>query len=63
MYLPNEPQRPKTSSGAYALSEDSDQTAHSCSLIRIFTGAFWIANDTKILQADNEDSDQTAWLC
>ena len=31
-----------------APSEDSDQPAHSRSLIRIFTGAFWIATDTKV---------------
>ena len=30
------------------------------SLIRIFTGNFWIAKDAKFLHADNEDSVQTA---
>ena len=33
-----EPQRPKIYLLIYARSEDSDQTAHSRSLIRIFTG-------------------------
>ena len=34
--------------------------AHSRSLIRIFTGRIWIANDAQFIHADNEDSDQTA---
>ena len=39
-----------------APSEDSDQTAHSRSLIRIFTGRIWIANDAKFLRAETENS-------
>ena len=35
---------------------------HSCSLIIIFTERVWIAKDAKYLQADNEDSNQTAQL-
>ena len=42
-----------------APSEDSDQTAHLRSLIRIFTGhIFGIAKDAKFLTVDNEDADQ-----
>ena len=41
---------------------DLDLPAHSCSLIRIFTGSFWIAKDTKFLHANNNDSDQTVQL-
>ena len=41
-------------------SEDSDQTAHSRSLIRIFAGRFlWRANDARFFHAENEDSKQT----
>ena len=43
-----------------APSEDSDQPAHSRSLIRIFMGRTWVAKDAKFLHADNEDTDQTA---
>ena len=39
--------------------ENSNQPAHSRSLIRIFTGR-WTAEDTKVDHADKEDSDQTA---
>ena len=41
-------------------SEDSDQLVHPCSLIRIFTGHSVGSKDPKRLQADSEDSDQTA---
>ena len=39
-----EPQRQKTNPQTCAPSDDSDQPAHSCSLIRIFTVAFCIGN-------------------
>ena len=42
----------------YAPSENSDQSARSESSL----GTFWIAKDAKFLHADNEDSDQTAWM-
>ena len=42
---PYEPTRQKTYLRAYMPGEDSDQNAHSRTLIRIFTGPFWIAND------------------
>ena len=42
-----------------APSEDSDQPAHSRSLIRIFTGRFLITEDATCIHADNEDPDQT----
>ena len=45
-----------------APSEDSDQTAHSHSLIRIFTERILVAKDAKFLHAHNEDSDQTATM-
>ena len=44
-------------------SNASDESAHSCSLIRFFTGHIghiWIAKDTKFLHMHNKDSDQTA---
>ena len=43
----------------YAPSEDSDQTAHPRSLIRIFPGRILDNKDAKLLHTD-EDSDQTA---
>ena len=44
-----------------APSEDSDQPAHSRSLIRNFTGRIFLtAKNAKFLHADNEDSDQPA---
>ena len=43
-----------------APSEDSEQTAHPRSLIRIFTGRILNSKDAKVLHTDNEDSDQTA---
>ena len=39
---------------ACAPSEDSDQPAHSRSLIRVYEGALWVAKDPKRLQADSE---------
>ena len=39
---------------------DSDQTAHSRSLIRIFTVRIRIDKGAKFLHADNEDSEQAA---
>ena len=46
-----------------APSDDSDHTAHSRSLIRIFTGRILDSQECKIsFFADNEDSDQTAWM-
>ena len=47
------------------LSEDSDQPAHLCSLIRIFTGHILDSKDVKFLHGENKnnkDSDQTAWM-
>ena len=43
-------------------SKDSDQTAHSRSLIRIFTGCIWIAKNATFLHAVNEGADQIARL-
>ena len=40
--------------------EDSDQTAHSRSLIRILSVAFWVAKDVEFVHAENEESGQTA---
>ena len=54
-----EPQCKETYIRTCAPSEDSDQPAHPRSLIRIFTGAFWIAKDEKFLHATNEASDQS----
>ena len=54
----NEPQRQKTYLRTYACSEDSDQPAHSRSLIRIFIARILIATNAKFLHADNEHSDQ-----
>ena len=45
-----------------APSKDSDQPAHSRSLIRIFTDRILIAKDATFLGADKEDSKQTASL-
>ena len=45
--LSEEPQCQITYRRAYAPSENSDQPADSLSLVRIFTGAFWIAKDAK----------------
>ena len=48
--------------------EDSDQTAHLRSQIRIYTGAestlgaFWTAKDARFLHADNEESSQIAQM-
>ena len=53
----NKPHSQKTCHRTLAHREDSDHPAHSRSLWVIFTAAFWTA---KCLQADNEDSDQTA---
>ena len=51
-----EQQRQKTFLQTRESSEDSDQPAHSRSLIRIFTGRiFMIAKGAKFLHADNED--------
>ena len=52
----------KTYFHSCAPSEDSDQPAHSRSLIRNYTWSIWIAMNAKFLQADNEDSDQTAGM-
>ena len=42
-----------------ASSEDSDQSGHPPSLIRVFACAQWVAKDPLFLHADSEDSDQT----
>ena len=39
---------------AHAPSKDSDQPAHSRSLIRIFTVRIWIAKDAEFLHANHE---------
>ena len=46
-------QRQKMCLQTFASNVDSDQPAH-------LLGAFWIANDIKLLHAGKEDSDQTA---
>ena len=43
-----------------APNEDSDQPAHSRSLIRNFTARIRDSQGCKVANADNEDSDQTA---
>ena len=53
----NEPQRQKTYLRTCAPSEDSDQPAHSSSLVRIYTGRIWGAKMATFLHVDNEDSD------
>ena len=48
-----------------APSEDSDQPAHSRSLIRIFTGTFEKPKMRSVFRRKNEDADETAlmhWL-
>ena len=42
--------------------EDSDRSAFAQS-DQNFQWAFWIVKDAKFFHADNEDSDQTAWMC
>ena len=44
----------------HAPSEDSDQPAHSRSLIRIFTGRILESEGCKVCSCGKEDSDQTA---
>ena len=56
-------QREKTYLWTCAPCEDSDQPVCSRGLIRIFAEQFWIAKGAKFLQADTEDSDQTARMC
>ena len=41
-------------------SDDSDQPAHSRSLIRNFSGRILESQESKFVDADIEDSDQTA---
>ena len=45
---------------SYVWSDDSDQPAHSRSLIWIVTEHVWTAKDAKFLYVENEESDQTA---
>ena len=47
---------------ACAPSKDSDQPGHPPSLIRVFTGAHWVAKDLSFLHEDSEGSDQTGRL-
>ena len=49
----NESQYRKIFLGTCTSSEDTDQLAHSCSLIRLFTG-----HVLEFLYADNEDADR-----
>ena len=51
--------RQKTYLRTCAPCEDSDQPVRSCSLIGTSLGAFWIANDSQFLRANNGDSDPT----
>ena len=44
----------------WAPSENSDQLAHLCILIKSSLGTFWLAKDTKFFHVDKKDSDQTA---
>ena len=56
--LTDQPQRQKTYFRTWAPSKDSDQPAHSHSLIRIFTGRIlFYSKDAKFLPVDNADSD------
>ena len=48
-------QRQKTYFRTCTRSEDSDQPAHSHSLIKLLIGAFWIAKGVKFLQTNNDD--------
>ena len=47
-------QRQKTYLRTCTRSEDSDQPAHSHSLIKLLIGAFWIAKGVKFLQTYND---------
>ena len=51
----SDPQRQITNFGTCVPNEDSDQPAHSSSLIRIFTGCSLDSQGCKFLHADNED--------
>ena len=42
-----------------APNEDSDQSGHQPSLIRVFAYAQWVAKDPSFRHEDSEDSDQT----
>ena len=55
-----EPPRQKTYLRTCMSSENSNQPVHSFNFIRIITGRIWLAKDAKFLNADNQDSNQTA---
>ena len=55
-----EPKRQKTYIWTCAPLKIRIKSAHSRSLIRIFTRRVFTAKDAMFLPADNEDSDQTA---
>ena len=45
-----------------ATSENSDQSGHPPSLIRVVTLRPMVAKDPRFLHVDSEDSDQTGWM-
>ena len=60
-YLQYEQQRQKTYLRTCAPSENSDQPAHSRSLIRIFLCAFWITKYATFLHTDNDADTYAEW--
>ena len=57
-----ESQRQKTFLRTSVPNEDSDQPAYSRSRSESFLDVFWIAKDAKVIHADKEDSEQSAWM-
>ena len=57
-----EPQHQQTYLGTCAPSDDSDQPVYSAVGSELLPRAFWIAKDSKFVQMDNEDSDQTTQI-
>ena len=57
-----EPQHQQTCLGTCAPSEDSDQPGHSAVGSELLPRAFWVAKDSKFVQTDNDDSDQTSQI-
>ena len=55
----NQPPLDKTNKMAYASSEDSDQTGHSPSLIRVIAVRSMSSKGYKLSSCAHEDSDQT----
>ena len=54
-----EPEHDKTNKTTCARTEDSGQSGHPPSPIRVFIWAVWVANDLNFCQLDSEDSGQT----